>query len=283
MSVWEIDFYRRPLQDEDGNPLWELLICDRENIFKHLAFCAQSQATADWLKQQLEQLLADGQPQPERICVFRPQSFSLLEIATQSLGIRLEPTRHTPTLKRCLEERSLLYPTYPNHTGQTYEPVTLDKPPPMPISENLLGTQWRFASLPAADLIAAFSDRLIPIVTMPHEFLPLNLGLASTVLIPGVVIDGGRRSMQLARWLEKVCPISLSYISGSPDGLILEAGLVDRWVMATFDDAEMAIAAQTYEVRKQLGKGLHFLLIQPDDSGMTYTALWLLKQESSQN
>ncbi|PZV09455.1 MAG: hypothetical protein DCF22_18440 [Leptolyngbya sp.] len=279
MSVWEIDFYRRPLHDEAKNPLWELLICDREGTLKHLVFCAQSEATADWLRQQLQQLLAEGYPQPEKICVFRPQSFSLLEIATQPLGIRLEPTRHTPTLKRWLEARSLVYPTLPGYTKQTYQPVTLDKPPPMPISENLLGIQWRFASLPAGDLITAFSDRLIPILNMPPEFLPLNVGLASSVLISGVVIDGGRRSMQLARWLENICPVSLSYVSGAPDGLVLEAGLVDRWVLATFDDAEIAIAAQTYEVRKQLGKGLHFLLIQPDDSGMTYTAFWLLKQD----
>ncbi|MBM0742811.1 Tab2/Atab2 family RNA-binding protein [Phormidium sp. CLA17] len=279
MSIWELDFYRRPLQDEAGNALWELLICDRQGNLQHSFFCAQSQATADWLRQQLQQLLTDGHPKPERICVFRPQSFSLLETAAQPLGIEVEPTRHTPTLKRLLEERSLVYPTYPYYTSQPYQPVALDKPPPLPVSENLLGVQWRFASLPAGDLIPAFSDRLIPILNMPPEILPLSLGLASTVLISGVVIDGGRRSMQLARWLEKICPVSLSYIPGTPDGLILEAGLVDRWVMATFDDAEMAIAAQTYEVRKQLGKGLHFLLIQPDDSGMTYTALWLLKQE----
>jgi hypothetical protein len=279
MSVWEIDFYRRPLQDEAKNSLWELLICDREGTLHYLVFCAQSDATADWLKDQLQQVLADGHSKPEKICVFRPQSFSLLEIAVQPLGIKLEPTRHTPTLKRWLEARSLVYPTLPNYTGQPYQPVTLDKPPPMPISENLLGTQWRFASLPAGDLITSFSDRLIPIFNMPPEFLPLNLGLASTVLISGVVIDGGRRSMQLARWLEKINPVSLGYVSGAPDGLILEAGLVDRWVIATFDDAEMAIAAQTYEVRKQLGKGLHFLLVQPDDAGMTYTAFWLLKQD----
>lgn len=278
MSVWEIDFYRRPLQDEQENPLWELLVCDREGSLKHLAFCAQSEATADWLRQQLQQLLIDGHLKPERICVFRPPSFSLLEIAAQPLEIRVEPTRHTPTVKRWLEERSRLYPTLPNYTGQPYQPVTLDKPPPMPIAENLLGVQWRFASLPAGDLISAFSERLIPILNLPPEFLPLNLGLASTVLVAGVVIDGGRRSMQIARWLEKTCPVSLSYAPGAPDGLILEADLVDRWIIATFDDPEMAIVAQTYELKKQLGKGLHFLLIQPDDSGMTYTALWLLKQ-----
>ncbi|NER29619.1 MAG: DUF1092 family protein, partial [Symploca sp. SIO1C4] len=61
------------------------------------------------------------------------------------------------------------------------------------------------------------------------------------------------------------------------DGLILDAGLVDRWVVATFDDREVAAAALVYQQRQQLSKGLHFLLVQPDDSGMTYSGFWLLQ------
>ncbi|HEY9750428.1 MAG TPA: Tab2 family RNA-binding protein, partial [Allocoleopsis sp.] len=51
----------------------------------------------------------------------------------------------------------------------------------------------------------------------------------------------------------------------------------DRWVLATFEDAEVRAAAQAYEQRKQAAQGLHFLLVQPDDSGMTYSGFWLLQ------
>jgi hypothetical protein len=85
--------------------------------------------------------------------------------------------------------------------------------------------------------------------------------------------------MQLARWLGENQPVSLHYIPGSLDGLILEAGLVDRWVLATFADAEVSEAAKMFTERKQLTKGLHFLLVQPDDSGMTYSGFWLLRAE----
>ncbi|MBD0393881.1 MAG: DUF1092 family protein, partial [Microcoleus sp. C1-bin4] len=135
---------------------------------------------------------------------------------------------------------------------------------------------WRFASLPAGDIEDAFQGRPLPILEMPELLLPLNLGLASTVPVPGVVIDGGRQSMRLAKWLQDAKPLALNYIPGEPDGLILEAGLVDRWVVATFEDSEVKAAAQIYQQRKQLSKGLHFLLVQPDDSGMTYTGFWLL-------
>jgi hypothetical protein len=120
---------------------------------------------------------------------------------------------------------------------------------------------------------------MVPILEMPEPFLPIHLGLASTALIPGGVIDGGRQSMRLAHWIQQHCPVALNYVPGDPDGLILEAGLVDRWVMATFEDRDVAAAGREFEQRKQLSQGLHFLLVQPDDSGMTYSGFWLLKME----
>lgn len=150
--------------------------------------------------------------------------------------------------------------------------------PPQPLPENLWGEQWRFASINAGDLEDIFAKRTIPIRVMPEQWLPLRMGLASTIAIPGVVIDGGRRSMQIARWFQSINPVSLNFIAGAPNGLILEAGAVDRWIVTTFEDAEVRSAAELYEQRKQSSRGLHFLLVEPDDSGMTYTGLWLLQK-----
>ena len=275
MRIWQADFYRRPLQEEAGKPLWELLICDSASNFALSAFCSQSQANSTWLAQQLQQH-AQIHKKPDRIQVFRPQSLGLIEAAGKVLGIKVEATRRTPALKLLLQERAKEYPIMPNYTGETYNPIALDSPPPVPLPENLWGDGWRFASLPAGDIEEAFQGRPLPILEMPELLLPLNLGLASTVPVPGVVIDGGRQSMRLAKWLQDAQPLALNYIAGEPDGLILEAGLVDRWVVATFEYSEVKAAAQIYQQRKQLSKGLHFLLVQPDDSGMTYTGFWLL-------
>ena len=280
MVVWEADFYRRPLKDESGHPLWELVICDATDTFRYSAFCPQAEASTDWLADQLQQLFDTGQPQPTCIKTFRPATLSLLEAASQTLGIPVEGTRSTPALKRYLKELAEQYPALPGYTGQSYNPILLDRPPPLPLTDTLLGQQWRFASLPAADLVDTFTDRMIPVLKMPESLLPLNLGLASTTPIPGVVIDGGRKSLPLARWIAAVHPVSLNYVAGAPDGLILEAGLVDRWIIATFEDPEVATAAVEYECRKQASQGLHFLLIQPDDSGMTYTGFWLLRSDN---
>ena len=271
-GVWQADFYRRPLQDAAGQVLWELLICNSTRTFTYEAVCPQSEANARWLVSQLQ--LATAHQIPDVIQVFRPQSLSLIEAAAKSLSIAVEPTRRTFALKQWLQERS----PYPQKL-ELYNPLALDKPPPTPLPEKLWGEQWRFATLPAGDVEEAFAQRPIPIVKLPEFLLPINLGLASTVPVPGVVIDGGRQSMRLARWLQFAQPVAINFVAGTPGGLILEAGLVDRWIVATFEDKEVTAAAKAYEQRKQLSQGLHFLLVQPDDSGMTYSGFWLLQDD----
>ncbi|NJR73516.1 MAG: DUF1092 family protein [Scytonema sp. CRU_2_7] len=263
MKIWQVDFYRRPQTEASGQVMWELLICDANRSFEYQVTCPQSQASSSWVASQLEQ--AALEQLPDVIQVFRPQSLSLIEQAGRSLGICVEPTRRTLALKQWLQEKQY--------------PISLDKPPPIPLPENLWGEEWRFASLTAGDIAEVFSDRPIPILEMPEYLLPINLGLASTIPVPGVVIYGGRQSMRLARWLQQVHPVALNYVAGGSNGLVLEAGLVDRWIVATFEDKEVTAAAKVYEQRKQQSQGLHLLLVQPDDSGMTYSGFWLLREE----
>ncbi|MBD2293991.1 Tab2/Atab2 family RNA-binding protein [Anabaena sphaerica FACHB-251] len=265
--IWQVDFYRSPQKDATGQVLWELLICDAIRSFEYVATCPQSQANSNWLTEQFK--LAAKEKLPDVIQVFRPQSLSLITAAGNNLGINVEATRHTLALKQWLEEKQ--YPT------------VIDKPPPTPLPENLWGEEWRFANIPAGDIVDEFAERPIPVLQIPEFLLPINLGLASTVPVPGVIIYGGRQSLRLARWLQEANPVSLNYITGAPNGLILEAGLVDRWILATFEDAEVTAAAKVYEQRKQLSKGLHFLLVQPDDSGMTFSGFWLLQEENLNN
>ncbi|MBE9050973.1 Tab2/Atab2 family RNA-binding protein [Nostocales cyanobacterium LEGE 11386] len=264
MKIWQADFYRSPLRDTAGQVLWELLICDSNRSFEYTATCPQSAANSSWVAAQLQ--LAAGDQLPDIIQVFRPQSLSLIQAAGRTLGINVEPTRYTLALKQWLQEKQY--------------PLALDKPPPVPLPENLWGEEWRFATLPAGELVDVFTERPIPILSIPESLQPINLGLASTIPVPGVVIYGGKQSMRLARWLQAAHPVALNYIAGTPDGLILEAGLVDRWIVATFADPDVAAAAQAYQQRQQQSRGLHFLLVQPDDSGMTYSGFWLLRAES---
>ncbi|MEM6449685.1 MAG: Tab2/Atab2 family RNA-binding protein [Cyanobacteria bacterium P01_D01_bin.105] len=279
-SPWQLDFYRRPLQDADGNPLWELLICTPDMHFSYGEVCLQRQANAPWLRQQLEIAKNRAGNWPSHIEIFRPQSVSLTEVACRELPISVHSTRDIPTLKQWLRQRAAWYPNLQSYTGEPYDPTAVDRPAPMPIADYLMGEQWQFAAINSDSLIH-LAQEPIPITALPEALSPISLGLPSTLLVPGIIIDGGRQSMPLAQWLQAVNPVMLQYIPGPPDGLLLEAGLSDRWVMATFQDADVSAAARTFTERKLAAKGLHFLLIRPDDSGMTYTGLWLLQSTPS--
>lgn len=276
MNIWQADFYYHPLNTGQDRQ-WELVICEGiisdNNLIKpiYTVQCSSANANASWLEQQI--LLAAKGKLPDRIQVFRPQALGLISVAAQKLGIEVEATRNTEALKQVLSER---FKHNPN-----YNPIALEKPPPQALPENLWGDEWQIANIAAGQIIDLFGDRPIPIRSLPEDFYPINLNLASDLFVPGVVVFGGRKSMQLARWIDRQIPAFINYIPtevGKSGGFILETGLVDRWVFNTFELEQAAEIARSYEQKKQACKGLHFLLIQPDDSGMTTTAFWLLRQ-----
>ncbi len=269
MIIWQADFYKHLSQENENNTRWNLIICDQKGVIIHQASCQQSEANSNWLISQIESLVKKDCP--DIIQVFRPQCLSLFTLVGQTLGINIEATRRTTQLKQIVKEK------YPNS-------VKLEQSPPQALPESLWGDKWRFATFKSGDFFDYFSDRPIPIKDLPQDLNPINLGIASDINIAGVVVYGGRKSMYLARWLADNQPFSLNYIPtdiNKSGGLILESALVDRWVFLTFEDAQMAKSAQQYEQQKEQSQGLHFLLIQPDDSEMTQTGIWLLKQEKS--
>jgi len=267
-STWQADLSRRPQLDAQGRPLWELLICDGSGSWQFVRRASQSEINGNWVEAQLAEAIALHQP-PQAIQVFRPQSFSLINTGAAPLGIPVEATRYTPQLK------GILYHLSKDISG--WEPLHIEELPPQPLPERLRGQRWQFAALAAGEVDYAFRDRPIPIVSTPDYALPTAQGLSSDLPVPGLIIYGGRASRALAQWLQSIRPVALDYISGPPNGVILEAGLAERWVMATFEDSDVAIAAATFQQRKQASQGIHFLSVQPDDGGVTTSGFWLLR------
>ncbi len=264
-SCWQVDFYRIPQTNATDQSVWELVVCDENEKTIQTESCPQAEATVAWLVTHLNDL-AQGSF-PEKIKVFRPESLQLLQLAGEKLGVSVEGTRRTPFLKQVLRDRG----------GEAR--VKVESPPPQPLPEEIWGEQWQFASLNAEEIESRIPERPIPFREIPPELSPFQLNLGSTTLVPGLIIYGGRQSWQLAQWFAETEPMAIQYIPtavGESGGLILEAGLRDRWVIITFEDTDVAQAAEKFQQRKQASKGLHFLMIQPDDSGMTDTGFWLL-------
>ncbi|MGB7415866.1 MAG: Tab2 family RNA-binding protein, partial [Thermosynechococcaceae cyanobacterium] len=229
MTCWQVDYYRRPLIDEAGQPLWELVICDAQNCDVHISvFCSQATANSDWLKQQFQLAFDSTQTKPDCLQVFRPASLNLVKAAADSLGIPVEATRRTSALKTVLKSRDRQYPQMLGYTHEPYDPIAIERPPPQPLPEHLLGDQWRFVALSAPELEAVLLERPIAIKEAPETLLPSQQPLASSTLIPGLVIDGGRQSMRLARWLKEQQPV---FLQAQATGVVLESGLCDRTIL----------------------------------------------------
>jgi hypothetical protein len=265
MTIWQADFYLSSRLSAPQQAVWELVLCDRQGNLIFEATCSQKQVHLDWL---LAQLSGISEMQPDRLQIFRPQCVDLFENVGKQLGISIETTRRTFPLKQLLRQRG--------------ESIDVKKPPPQPLPDRLWGEKWRFASLPAGEVVREFCDRPIPILDIPQDFTPEGLGLSSSLPIPGIIIEGGRQSMQLARWVQEIHPYCLHYITaeaGRSGGIVLEAGLCDRWIFQTFADPEVSLAAREYQKRQQHSQGLHFLLIQPDKISNNFTGYWLLMNE----
>ena len=275
MKTWQVDFYYFPTVPKQ----WELVICDLDTKVIYIANCGSSQANSQWLEQQI--IAAAKGKLPSLVQVFRPQTLGLISTTAEKLGISVEATRHTPELKNIVEQRAL--ENAAKNKIPNYNPLAIDRPPPQPLPENLWGERWQIANIAAGEIVNLFRDRPIPIKSIPEAFEPLSLGLASNIAIPGIVVYGGKKSLILARWIEQQTPVFLKYIPtevGYSGGFVLETGLIDRWILNTFEGEQAAKIAQDYERKKQQSQNLHFLLIQPDDSGMTHTGFWLLKEVS---
>lgn len=62
-TVWELDFYSRPLVDDTQKKRWELLICESplsvsrspESLFRYSQYCPSSTVNSTWLKEALGQ------------------------------------------------------------------------------------------------------------------------------------------------------------------------------------------------------------------------------------
>jgi hypothetical protein len=149
-------------------------------------------------------------------------------------------------------------------------------PPPSPFPQELWGEQWQFAALKAADLEDLLLERPIPFLSAPESRRPSTLQLSPQALVPGVIVYAGRRSLKLAQWLQAQQPFKLDFMDKELGGLLLDTATGQSWILVTFDDPEVLSAARIFEQRKASTQTLHFLLVQPDDSGITFTGLWLL-------
>ncbi len=277
---WEIDFYSRPLIDENGKKRWELLITNTNNFkdkktFKWEKICPASTVNSIWLKDALEEAIKDAKSQgwdrPSVIRCWRSSMKTMIKRAADQIGIELISSRRTYSLLEWLIDReSNLYPQQKGYTGINLAPLTNPiTNQAIPLPEEVRGDSWSFASLSLNTLREADEWEI--------EFsnlIPIKDSINENISIPGIRLFSSKRSLALSAWLGGLEPAKL-LIEGTQ--IILEAGQADRWLVTDVEEEAKNAIKNNFLNTKRDADGLQFISVQKSSKQNSLDGFWMLK------
>ena len=160
---WEVDFYSRPILENDGKKRWELLITSTQDfaspeVFRWEKKCPASQVNSIWLTSALEEALLDSRNKgwglPKKLRCWRTSMKTMIKKACEKVGIEVIESRRTFSLSEWLLERER--DVYPNEEGYITGPIAPSPSPilnqPEPLPEALRGDAWSFSTMQIEDL-----------------------------------------------------------------------------------------------------------------------------------
>ncbi|MEB3265905.1 MAG: Tab2 family RNA-binding protein [Cyanobacteriota bacterium] len=276
---WEVDFYSRPILEAGGRKRWELLVCTTPTGegpgFRWACPCPADSVNSIWLRESLAEALKaaadDGYGPPRRLRCWRASMRAMVQRAAEALGLDLVASRRCYALVDWLQQREReVYPTQEGYlSGPLAPPPQPVLPPARPLPEAARGDRWSWAHLSVADLAeaAAWDVGFAALVPCPPAAAP-------AAAVPGIRLFSGSRALAIAGWLAGLEPVRLEVRDRQ---LVLEAGLDDRWLLASLpaDEAEAAASALA-EARRQAG-GLQFLAVQTDEAATRFDGFWILR------
>ncbi len=285
-KIWELDFYSRPVVDENNKKLWEVLICEspvnattiEDDLFKYSQYCPSTTVNSIWLTEAIAAAIEKAGETPKKIRFFRRQMNNMIVKACEELGIAAAPSRRTYHLDRWLDTRMAEF--YPQETG--YDTTTASSTSvkyldtiPVPLPEAVRGDKgdkWAFVSLEAA----AFAEMEDWDIAFGESF-PLSIVEAKTdIKIPGLIVFSPR-AVALAGWMSGLEMSCLQLEVGNKAIVRLETGANDSWILVNLTDNTTVSEAKGFEESKNKAEGLHFLALQTDPNSESFAGFWLLK------
>ncbi|MBD2139096.1 Tab2/Atab2 family RNA-binding protein [Anabaena sp. FACHB-1237] len=283
-SIWELDFYSRPILDENQKKVWEVLVCESpvdtttktDTLFRYAKYCPSTEVNSGWLRTALQEAISQSGSPPIKIRFFRRQMNNMITKACEGVGIPALPSRKTLVLNQWIKQRmEEVYPQEQGYQGGSSASVRLDRPLPQRLPDALEGKQWAFVTLTVADL-----------AEMPEweigfgEAFPLDLvKLAPETKIPGILIFSPR-ALPIAGWMSGLELAYLRFDTTQGDRLILETGATESWIVANIRSSELLLQAKGFDIAKQEAKGVHFIGVQSDPQSQTFAGFWLLQEIS---
>ena len=277
---WEIDFYSRPIIEEDGKKRWELLITSTNNFkdrttFKWEKICPASSVNSIWLKDALEEAIDEaflqGWEKPSVIRCWRSSMKTMIKRAADQIGIELISSRRTYSLLEWLSDRERSF--YPHQKG--YIGVNLAPPSSpitnqaIPLPEEVRGDSWSFASLSLNTLREADEWEI-----EFSKLIPIKDSINQKISIPGIRLFSSKRSLALAAWLGGLEPARLLI---EDTQVILEAGQADRWLVTDVEKEAKEAIENNFINSKRDADGLQFISVQKGPEENYLDGFWMLK------
>jgi hypothetical protein len=280
-TVWELDFYSRPLLDENNRKRWEVLISEGfqtvnskpDQLFRFSKYLSNTEVNSIELKQAIEEAIAQAPIPPSRIRYFRFAMQNMITRACEDLGISVQPSRRTLALKDWMDYRQReVYPNEPGYTDKPSPSIGAPPPAPKPLPDALIGQQWALVSLPVQDLADMPEWPIDFGEAFPTEFA----GISDDTLIPGLVIFSSR-AMPMAGWMSGLEVSELRVEASKLPRLVLETGSADSWIIANLTTPDLQKEASNFESAKAAANQVHFLAVQADPNAEAFAGFWLMQ------
>lgn len=284
-TIWELDFYSRPIRDENNKKVWEVLICDspldvnatEDKLFRYNKFCSAQNVNSIFLKEALNEAMTEAGTTPKKIRFFRRQMNNMITKACEDLGITTLPSRRTYALQKWIQDRlETVYPQQEGYDESAVSNVAVQYPAENPaILPDAIrgdkGDRWAFVTLEAS----AFEEMNEWEISFGEGF-PLSLfNLAPETKIPGLIIFSPR-AMPFAGWMSGIELSQIQLQQGSLPRLILQTGTSESWILADITNPDTLKEAKGFQSTKEQAKGVHFLAIQSDPNSEAFAGFWLL-------
>ena len=285
-TIWELDFYSRPILDENQKKVWEVLICESPNtterslddLFRYAQYCSSKTVNSLWLREAIEKAIAKAGIKPRKIRFFRRQMNNMIIKACEDAGITAIPSRRTYTLEQWLETRmESVYCQETGYDAKAANSASVKYPPlnAIPLPDAVRGDKndrWAFVSLEAS----AFAEMSEWDINFGEAF-PLSLANVSPeTKIPGLIFFSPRAN-PLAAWMSGLEMGYLQLEMTSRPRLRLETGSSDSWILANMTNPQTLSEAKGFEASKKKAQGVHFLAVQSAPDSESFAGFWLLK------
>jgi RNA-binding protein Tab2/Atab2 len=279
-TIWELDFYSRPILDDQNKKVWEVLICESpltiadqpDQLFRYAEYCPSTQVNSAWLKTAILHAIAQAPRPPDKIRFFRQAMTNMITKACEDANLVVVASRRTFTLGQWLADRmATVYPEMPGFQPSSNPSVVFPTTPPQPLPDAVWGQKWALVSLP----VSAFADMAEWSIEFGEAFPLTPLGLEPDTPIPGLIIYSAR-AVPLAAWLYGLELAAIQVDREASPRLVLATGMSDRWILSGLN-AQTLPEADRFEAAQQAAKTVHFLAIQADPDGEAFAGFWLLQ------